>query len=163
MRQVGSVRVYWASVERDCERHKNPIQSWEEMKDKFKGKYLIESYRQRLLDKLHNFRQGSMSIQDYMTAFDVITLHYEVQEDCLHVIFRFCLGLRSDIQCTMLIHSRNVTSLAQASQLAQDIDNSHKFSLECRFVLKLESSLDVSLSILSELVLIPLRTLRISR
>jgi len=106
------------------------------VKDKFKGKYLIESYRHRLLDKLHNFRQGSMSIQDYMTAFDVITLHYEVQEDCLHVIFRFCLGLRSDIQCTMLIHSRNVTSLAQASQLAQDIDNSHKFSLECRFVLK---------------------------
>ena len=51
--------------------------SKKEMKNKLKEKYL----RHRLLDKLHNLRQGSMSIQDYMTTFDDLTFHCEVQED----------------------------------------------------------------------------------
>jgi len=36
---------------------KDSIQSWEEIEDKLKEKYLFESYRHCLLDKLHNIRQ----------------------------------------------------------------------------------------------------------
>jgi len=51
------------------------------MKDKLKEKYVPESYMRRLLNKLHNLHQCSMSIQHYMTIFDDLTLHCEVKED----------------------------------------------------------------------------------
>jgi len=51
------------------------------MKDKLKEKYVPESYMRRLLNKLHNLHQCNMSIQHYMTIFDDLTLHCEVQED----------------------------------------------------------------------------------
>ena len=70
-----------------------------------------------------------------MTAFNNLTLRCEVQEDRLQVISRFHSKLRSNIR-VMLIHSQNVTSLVQASQLAQDIKDSLKFYSECRFIAK---------------------------
>jgi len=80
------------------------------MKDKFKEKYLLESSRHRLL--LHNLCEGSMSVQDYMTIFDDLTLCCKVQEDCHQDVSRFHSGLRFDIHRVMLIHSQNVISLA---------------------------------------------------
>jgi len=74
-----------------------------------------------------------MSVQDSMTTFDDLTLCCEVQGDCLQAISRFHSGLRSDRQRAMLIHSQNVTSMAQGSQLAQDIYNSFKFCSEHMF------------------------------
>jgi len=50
------------------------------MKQKIKEKCLPDSYKHRLLDKLHNLRQGSRSVQEYTTDFDDLTLHCEVQE-----------------------------------------------------------------------------------
>jgi len=55
---VGSTNTYWTSVERHCVRHIVVIESWEEMKEKLKEKYLPEYYRNRLLDQLHNLRHG---------------------------------------------------------------------------------------------------------
>jgi len=49
------------------------------MKQKFKEKCLPDSYKQRLLDKLHNLHQGSMSVQDYTTEFDDLTLRCKVR------------------------------------------------------------------------------------
>ena len=74
------------------------IESWEEMKQKFKEKYLSDSYTHRLLDKLHNFRPGSRSVQEYITDFDDLTLRCEVQEDSYQAISRYRSGWRSDIQ-----------------------------------------------------------------
>ena len=51
------------------------------MKDKLKEKHLSEFYRDRFLDKLHNLRQGNMSVWDYIARFDDLTLHYDVRED----------------------------------------------------------------------------------
>ena len=63
---VGSARIYWISMEIACERqHKNPIESWKKMKNKLKEKYLPEFYRNRLLDKLHNRRQGNVCSRLY--------------------------------------------------------------------------------------------------
>ena len=61
--RLESTMIYWTLIGIARERHrKNPIESWEEMKHKLKEKYLPEFYRNRLLDKLHNLRQGSMSV-----------------------------------------------------------------------------------------------------
>ena len=97
------------------------------MKYKLKDKYFLDSYKHRLLDKLHNIRQGSMSVHDYTTEFDDLTLRCEMQEDSSQVIFRYRSGLRSDIQRALFIHSHKIETLEQASQLAQDIKTSLRF------------------------------------
>jgi len=61
-------------------------------------KYLSDSYKHRLLDKLQRLCQASMSAQDYTIEFDYLTLHCEVQEDSYQAISRYRSGLRSDIQ-----------------------------------------------------------------
>ena len=64
-----------------------------EIDEKQNKKHLSESYRHRLLDKLLNLRQDSMSIQDYMNIFDDLTLRCEVKEDRLQTIYGFRSGL----------------------------------------------------------------------
>jgi len=47
---------------RDCVRCSVDIEFREEMKEKFKEKYFSKYYMKRLLDQLHNFCQGNMSV-----------------------------------------------------------------------------------------------------
>jgi len=66
-----------------------------------KEKYLLDSYKYHLLDKLHSLRQGSKSVKNYTIEFDDLTLRCEMQEDSYQTISRYRSGLRSDIyeQC----------------------------------------------------------------
>jgi len=79
------------------------MESWEEIKQKFKKKYLPDFYKHRLLDKLHSLHQGSRSVQDYTNKFDNLILHCEVREDSNQAISRYRSGLMSDIQRAMFI------------------------------------------------------------
>ena len=99
-------------------------------------KYLPDSYKHRLLDKLHNFCQDSKSVQEYTTDFDDLTLRCEVQEDSYQAIFRYRFGLRSNIQRAMFIHSHKIETLEQASQPAQNIETSFRFFSERRAISK---------------------------
>jgi len=40
------------------------VESWEEIKDKLKEKYLPEFYRNHFLHELHNLGQGNMSVRN---------------------------------------------------------------------------------------------------
>ena len=82
---------------REYTRRETLIESWEEMKQKLKEKYLPDSYKHRLRDKLHDLRLGSRSVQDYTTEFDDLTLCCEVREDSNQAISRYHSGLSSDI------------------------------------------------------------------
>lgn len=48
-------------------RYMDTIETWGDMKTRLKEKYLPSKFRNRLLNKLHTLRQGSMSVQNYMT------------------------------------------------------------------------------------------------
>ena len=63
---------------REYTRRGTSVESWEKMKQKLKEKYLPDSYKHCLLDKLHSLRQGSRSVQEYTTDFDDVTLRCEV-------------------------------------------------------------------------------------
>jgi len=47
---IRSARIYWDLIVRDCMRRRVVIESWEEMKEKFKEKYLSEYYKNRLVN-----------------------------------------------------------------------------------------------------------------
>ena len=90
-------------MERKYTRRGASVDSWEEIKQKLKEKYLHDSDKHRLLDKLHNIRYGNKSVQDYTIEFDDPTLRCEVQEDSYQAISRYRFGLRSDIWRAMFI------------------------------------------------------------
>jgi len=107
------------------------------MKQKIQEKYIPDYYKHRLLDKLHSLHQDSRSIQEYTTKFDDISLRCEVQEDYYQAISRYHFRLRLDIQRVTFIHSHKIETLEQASQLAQDIKTSLRFSTERRDIPKI--------------------------
>jgi len=91
------------------------------MKQKLEEKYLTDSYKRSLLDKLHSLRDNSL-VQDCTTEFDNLILRYEVQEDSYQALSRYHSELRSNIQRAVCIHSRTIETLEQVSQLTQDIE-----------------------------------------
>ena len=121
------------------------------MKKKLKDKYLPDFFKHRLLDKLHNFRLGNMPIDDYTIEFDDLTLYCEVRENSYQAISRYRSGLRSDIQRAIFIHSHKIETFEQASQLAQDIEGSLRFSSERRIISKAREQLTQTLTQLETL------------
>jgi len=85
---------------------------------------------------VHSFRLGNKSVQDYTIEFDDLTLRCKVQEDSYQAISRYCSGLMSDTQRAIFIHSHKIKTLEQASQLAQDIETSLRFSSQRRVIPK---------------------------
>lgn len=78
-------------------RYRDFVEIWRDIKGWLNEKCLLYTFRSRLLEKLYSLCQGNMLIHDYMIKFGDLTLHYEVREDCLQAILRFCSRLRSDI------------------------------------------------------------------
>ena len=52
-----------------------------------------EGYRHGLLDKLHNLRQGDLSVRDYIDRFEYLTRHCDVRERRSQIIIRFVYGV----------------------------------------------------------------------
>jgi len=84
---IGSARINRDSIVRDCMRRRVVIESCEKKKEKFKC--IFEYYKNRLLDQLQNLRQGDMSVQDYITKFEDLTLRCDVREHHSHTVTRF--------------------------------------------------------------------------
>jgi len=52
--------------------------------------HMIRQFRERIeLDKLHNLRQGDLSIRDYIARFENLTCRYDVREHHSQTITRF--------------------------------------------------------------------------
>ena len=65
----------------------------------------------RLLNKLHNFRQGDLSVRDYIARFEDLICCCDVREHRSQTITRFVSGLRSDIKRIMTTSSYGVDSI----------------------------------------------------
>ena len=109
-----------------------------------KEKYLSNSCRHHLLDRLHSLHQGNMSVQDYAIEFDDLTLCCEVQEDSYQAISRYHFGLRSDFLRAMFIHSHKLETLELTSQLAQNIETFLRFSSEHKIIFKATEQLSIN-------------------
>ena len=59
------------------------------MKEKLKGKYLFEYYRDHFLDQLYNLRQSDMPVQDYIAKFEDLILCCDVREHCSYTVTKF--------------------------------------------------------------------------
>ncbi|XP_073117835.1 uncharacterized protein [Elaeis guineensis] len=128
MKLVRQARLYWESVE--CllnQRRQDPIETWDEMKEKLREKYLPTSYQQRLLDQWQRFTQGNRLVIEYIARFDEYLMRCGVAEDRVVTLSRFRAGLREDIQRELFL--REVTTLEQAYQLALDLERFSRYSI----------------------------------
>src|SRR5262249_18496915 len=95
MRILGQAKSYWNHVQLIAihRRHK-PIETWSEMKDKLREKYLLESYRQRLLEQWQGLAQGNGSVNKYIERFEEFHIQCNMKEDPFITLARFRVGLR---------------------------------------------------------------------
>ncbi|KAH0636406.1 hypothetical protein KY289_036321 [Solanum tuberosum] len=65
---------------------------WTVFKALIRVKYASERYRQELLAKLYNLRQGNSSVATYYDEFQNLILKIEYNENEKHVVIRFKVG-----------------------------------------------------------------------
>lgn len=71
-----------------------PIKQWDEMK------FVLPSYKQRLLDKYSGLTQGSSSVAEYMTQFDELSIRCDLREDqqAFDQTFQWALKIKQDMR-----------------------------------------------------------------
>jgi len=87
---------------------------------------ISQHYRDHLLDQLHNFCQGHMSVHDYIAIFKDLTHRSNMSEHHSETIFRFVWGLRSKIRCAMITGSYDLDTIEEAFDVALKINLTFK-------------------------------------
>lgn len=82
--------------------------------------YVPERYRQRLLAKLYNLRQGSKSFEAYHDEFQNIVTKLEHREIKEHVVIHFKVGLNKEISSKMSLH--RFATLNDSFEAAHEIE-----------------------------------------
>ncbi|XP_057958649.1 uncharacterized protein LOC131151421 [Malania oleifera] len=132
MRLIGQAKLHWMNVERQEARLRHrPIEHWDLMKDRLTEKYVPISYQKRVMDQLYSLRQGNMTISEYMTQFDKLSIRCGVDEIESQQIARFRTGLMPELRREMFPH--HITSLEQAFNLAHDFEQMNKGQMGRRY------------------------------
>jgi len=97
---------------------------WTGLKALMRVKYVPERYRQELLAKLYNLRQGSKSVAAYYDEFQNLILKLEYTENEEHVVIRFKVGLNKEISSKMTIHK--FASLNDIFEAANEVERELK-------------------------------------
>ena len=70
---------YWTDLKSmKASRGQEPIESWSDMKDILKKKYVPSYYYDRLLYGWHQISQGNKSAKEYVSEFDEFLNHYNI-------------------------------------------------------------------------------------
>ena len=90
--------LWWEHLKKQRARDgKAKICTWEKMKKELQRKFLPDNYKQDVFLKFHNFKQGNLSVEDYMTEFENLMMRCEVVEPEEQTIARFLGGLKEEI------------------------------------------------------------------
>ena len=67
-----------------------------------------------------------MSVQNYITKFENLTLHCDLREHCSHTVTRFVWSLKSKIRRAMITCSYDLDIVEEAFDVALKIDMTFK-------------------------------------
>lgn len=99
MKLVGQARLHQTNVKTQRQlRHKEPIELWEDMKNKLKEKYVLSSYHSKLMDQWNTLRQGNSFVVKYIEKFEGFILRCQIVEDPMATLSRFKLGLTPEFK-----------------------------------------------------------------
>ena len=104
MKLVGHARQHWANIEKLMTfRRQELVQTCDEMKLKLQEKYLLVSYKQRLLDQWHQLTRGNQLVTEYITKFDEFLVRCGENESNTVVLSRFRSGLRKNFRRELFV------------------------------------------------------------
>ena len=81
-------------------RHRNrerPIDTWEEMKEIMRKRFIPSHYHRELYQRLQNLSQGSKSVEDYHKEMEIAMIKANVEEDREATMGQFLNGLNREI------------------------------------------------------------------
>jgi len=95
-------------------RGQEPIETWSNMKDRLKEKFVPSYYYDCLLDRWHRISKGQKSANEYVSKFYEFLNHYNIldKKSDAQVLFQFQVGLRVDLKDELW--AREITELKRA-------------------------------------------------
>jgi len=86
--------LWWENVvKKRAKRGKSKIWNWEKMKPKLKDRCLPPSYLQDNYSKLHNLKQGNMTVEEYKREFEKLLIKCDIHTSEDQTIMRYLADL----------------------------------------------------------------------
>ncbi|XP_035843362.1 uncharacterized protein LOC110889155 [Helianthus annuus] len=90
--------LWWENVQKQRHREgKHKVETWEKMKRLLKNKFLPVNHKQDSFLDYHNLKQGSLTVEEFISAFEQHRLRCGIEEEDKQIIARFLGALRTDI------------------------------------------------------------------
>ncbi|XP_027368282.1 uncharacterized protein LOC113874249 [Abrus precatorius] len=97
--------VWWDQIQRDRRRYdEEPVDTWTEMKNLMRRRFVPTYYNRELHTKLQGLRQGGKSVDDYYKEMEVAMIRANVFEEREATMARFLNGLNHDIRDIVELH-----------------------------------------------------------
>jgi hypothetical protein len=90
--------IWWEQLLSDREDvGQGDVRSWAEMKREMRARFVPKHYHRDLFDKLHNLRQGNLSVEDYYREMEKAMIRVNIYEDEEQSISCFMSSLHHNI------------------------------------------------------------------
>ena len=117
--------IWWAELQRKRRNQQiDPVDTWIEMKNLLKQKFLPVNYSRDLRSSFQDLKQGSKTVIEYSEEFLTMQARCGLNEDDDVLVDRYFHGLRIDIQHILTFKNfDNVDEIIQHAIKAEDIAN----------------------------------------
>lgn len=96
----GYTASWWENQqERRCRDRYLPIDTWQEMKDVMRGRFIPVHYERELEKKLNRIKQGTRSIEEYHKELEISLNRARKKKTLNATIIRYIEGMNPDIAC----------------------------------------------------------------
>jgi hypothetical protein len=104
--------------------HERPIETWEEMKDIMRRRFVPSHYYREFYQKLSSLTQGYKSMDDYYKEMEIAMIRANVEEDREAIMARFLNGLNRDI--TNVVELQHYVELEDMVHMAIKVERQLK-------------------------------------
>ncbi|XP_073120094.1 uncharacterized protein [Henckelia pumila] len=113
--------IWWDQLVTTRRRNRErPVETWEEMKQIMKKRFVPNYYYHDMFKRLQNLKQGSRSVEDYSKELEITMIRANIEEDSEATMARFLCGLNRDIQDQ--VELRHCVDLEEMVQLAMKVE-----------------------------------------
>ena len=128
--------VWWDQFCKEKRRYgERPIESWREMKQIMRRRFIPNHYYRELHQRLQTLTQGSMSVEEYHKEMEMLMIKANVEEDREATMARFLRGLNKNI--ADVVELQHYVEIEEMVNLAMKVEKQLKGK---RYDSKLSSS-----------------------
>ncbi|XP_073121428.1 uncharacterized protein [Henckelia pumila] len=113
--------IWWDQLTTSRRRNRErSIETWEEMKQIMKKRFVPNYYYRDMFKRLKNLKQGSRSVEDYYKELEITMIRANIEEDSEATVARFLCGLNRDIHDQ--VELRHCVDLEEMVQLTMKVE-----------------------------------------